>query len=525
MKVPLKVKTAITIGFTLIILSLLIANTNVKGTTNFSSSFDDFEPGNFPGTCSTCHNAIPVSISGSGNVNVTAPSSVEAGIEFTINVSISGFTEAIGDPTLAVGFRLADANNSVLGSDLADRLNSTLSVDGSGNSFALFDFAVESEGNYNFTAVAISVDTGDNNKFYYLFGNTSVEITPSADIELPEINGVWIDGNPVSNSSADISETVTLEVDATDNIAVKEVKVLIDGSTFGEMVLNVSSNLYELDINTYSLTNGPIIVQIYAEDTIGNNVSIAYSLTVANSAVMGDITSYKMSKSEIVIGDGIIDDFWENVQDKFIVEELSSDSVDGWVKSTHDDYYLYMLVAYANERIDWVAFELDASEENMAEGNDGWIFGEGVIPYFGDAYYIGDAEHPAIDTRNDISYEMFVSEEEEINYIVFKRLLITNDEDGNDIDLEEGKLYNVKIASNGKATYHKDSEKLVYTLAISQAFPSGNTDPTGTTTTTDTRTPEEIKDDRIFEFFILAGLGVSLNLILIAVIFIFLRRN
>jgi hypothetical protein len=524
--VSLKVKSAVTLGFSILILSLLLANVNVKGTTNFSSSFDDFAVNDLTASGCTvggCHVATLTSILGSGNINITTPTTVEAGVQFTANVSISGFTEAATED-IAVGFRSADGNNSFLGS-FNDRVNETAILDVSGNLDVLFDFTISAEGNYNLTALAVWADLGDDKKFYYLYSNTTINVTPSADSEAPVINSVLLDDTQASNTSADLSETVSIKVNVTDNVGIKKILVKIDGTHLSELDYNNISKLYEYSFNTYALPNGPIILELYAEDTVGNNVTEAYSLTITNTAVMGDITSYKMVKSEIVIGDGIVDDYWENIQDKFIVEELSTISVDGWVKSAHDDYYLYMLVAYANEKITWLAFELDASEENMADNNDGWIFGEGEISYYGDAYYLGDAEHPAIDNRNDISYEMFVSEEEEINYVEFKRPLITNDVAGNDIDLEEGKLYNIKIASNGKATYHKDSEKQVYTLAISQAFPGGNTGTTTTTTSTETKTPAELKDDRIINFFVLASLGVSLNLILIATIFIFLRRN
>jgi hypothetical protein len=524
--VSLKVKSTVTLGFLILILSLLLANVNVKGSTNFSSSFDDFDINNFATngcTVGGCHVTSPTSIYGSGSIIIITPAIVEAGVEFTANISISGFTEAASQD-IAVGFRSVDGNNSVLGS-FNDRVNETAILNGSGNLDVLFDLSIPTEGNYNLTALAVWADLGDDKRFYYLYSNTSITITPSADSEAPIIRSVLLDDIQASNSSADLSETVSIKVNATDNGDIKEVSAKIDGTPLSELTLNIVSYLYEYSFNTYALQNGPIILEIYAEDTVGNNATVAYSLTITNTAVMGDITSYKMVKSEIVIGDGVIDDYWENIQDKFIIEELSTISEKGWVKSTHDDYYLYMLVAYANEKITWIAFELDASVENMADNNDGWIFGEGEISYYGDAYYLGDAEHPAVDNRNDISYEMFLSEEEKFNYIEFKRPLVTNDVDGNDIDLKEGNLYNIKIASNGKATYHKDTDKLVYTLAISQAFPAGNTDTTTTTIPTETKTPAELKDDRIINFFILSGLGVSLNLILIGTIFIFLRRK
>ncbi|MHA1984019.1 MAG: hypothetical protein ACW967_06670 [Candidatus Hodarchaeales archaeon] len=525
-------KTSIVIFFTFLffVSTLLVLNTNVGGNIKNTDEFNSWDKDAFPTSGCNCHNGgTPGIIVGSGALNISAPTTVGPGLLFSVNISINGFTEAAGKE-ITVGFRTADEENAnFVGENGIFTENTPLNATGDTETNITLNgfFGLPPNKNYTLQALAVYADDITPNDFYYLSNTVEVEIAGEGETEPPSINSVQIDSADITNVTQTISETIIVTVDASDNLGMKQVSVTINEGTPNVLEPNNVTGLYEYSLNTFFEPNGQLKLTIFAEDTLGNNASITYVLEVSNSGVTGDITSFKMAKSEIVIGDSVIDDYWDNIkdEDKFIVEELSSDTVDGWVKSTHDDYYLYMLVAYANERITWIAFELDASEENMADGNDGWVFGEGVIPYYGDVYYIGDAEHPAVDNRNDISYEMFLSEEEEINYIEFKRPLITNDEEGKDINLEEGSIYNIKIASNGKATYHKDNEKQVYTLAISQSFPSGGTGTTTDTTPTETRTPQELKDDRIINFFVLSGLGVSLNLALIATIFIFLRRK
>ena len=112
-----------------------------------------------------------------------------------------------------------------------------------------------------------------------------------------------------------------------------------------------------------------------------------------------------------------------------------------------------------------------------------------------------------------------------INYIEFKRPLVTGDSAGKDIDLVEGNIYNMKFASNGKATYHKSPEdRHIHTFAISQLTSPG-TNTSTTTTPTSTKTPQQLKDENILTFFVLAGFGLALNILLIAMIFIFQRRK
>ena len=302
LKASLKTKITLIIGFSIIILSLLVSNVNIQGSINYSMYFDQFHQGDLTGNspnCLNCHTASPTSVQGSGSVTIVNPASVEAGIEFIVNVSITGFTEPADKP-IAVGFSSIDGNNSALG-NLADRLNDTAVLDPSGDLDVLFSFTIQTEGDYNLTALVLWADQSDNNKFHYLYENTSISVTPSADDTPPAINSVLLGNIEATNSSADLSESVLIKVNATDETGVKKVSLKVDSNDPIEMALNNVSNLYEYNLNTFFIPNGPFSLQIIAEDTLGNIATKTYTLNVLNTGVTGDITAWKMVRSEITI--------------------------------------------------------------------------------------------------------------------------------------------------------------------------------------------------------------------------------
>ncbi|OLS20608.1 MAG: hypothetical protein HeimC3_39900 [Candidatus Heimdallarchaeota archaeon LC_3] len=504
---------------------LFIVNTSVVGKTTNDTSFNEFDPSNLTG-CG-CHNGgSPNLFLGAGLIDIEAPTVVAPGVPFNVNISVNGFLDASSE-NITVGFRTADGDNSEFISSVIQQNDHLLDVSGHSSSKIVFPDELFPPGvQDNYTLVALAVWADGTSDFYYIYSNVTIEVSGSADKVPPVIHSVLLDSVEASNSLADLSTDVLVQVNATDNVAMKRVSLIIDTDDPIEMLFNNVSNLYNYTLNTYFIPNGPFTLKIFAEDSLGNNATMTYNLNVLNTGVEGDVTAWKMVKSEIIIGDGVVDEYWDNI-DEFKVEEFSTGNTDGWVKASHDGYYLYMLVAYVADLENyWIAFELDADDENMVDGHDGWAFGMGhdETNYYGDVYYRGSDTHPAIDSRNDISFEKIDTEGEVIVYYEFKRPLITNDEDGKDFDLVEGEIYNIKFASS-KPAFHKSGHREVHTFAISQSFPSGNGDPTTTTTSTNTRSPQQVKDENIINFFLLAGLGFGLNISIIVIIYIFQRRK
>ncbi|MFW9930155.1 MAG: hypothetical protein ACFFD1_12240 [Candidatus Thorarchaeota archaeon] len=529
---------AIILIFSVVISSLLFLNMDVGANLKHPDEFENFDPTALTSgsaSCSCHDNPInPIVNIGTGIIEIGIPTEIPGASSFAVNLSVKGFVEAADDPEgITVGLRTADKNNSLFidGTQVVFYKENEV-LDSTGNTTTVLILpnnatAPAVEGNYTLEATAVYWNT-TNDDFYYIKSQKTIKITAPLDSGPPVINAVKIGTETLTNNTKTFSGNVNLAINVTDDVSVKNVSVALNDGTPTLATYNSTSTLYDYAMNTYLLPNGPVNIKIIAFDGVGNMVTKTYTETVQNTGVKGDITAYKMDSTQVFIGNGKIDDYWNQITDKFVVEEFGGTDVQGYIKAAHDANNLYLLIAYSDE-LSWIAMELNATQENMENGHDGWVIGNSTntpdLQYFGDVYFTGDNVHPTQDKSNDVSYEIIQPAGSKLVYVEFKRPLITGDTAGYDIELVEGNIYNIKFASS-KPAFHKSGVREVHTLAISQAFPqSGQTTNTTTTTTTTQRTPEQIRTDNINNFVLLATLGVGLNLLLIAFILVSQRRK
>ena len=510
-------------------LFLMLANTETNADLKTPDLFNDFDVNDLSG-CS-CHNGgSPIVLKGNGTIDVALPSFVEPGNPFSVNLTVRGFTEA-ADDNITIGFRYYDAdNNMVIPNENKSIHQEDYPLNSTGYSVSVLTLsgflAPGDLGNYSLEATAIRVSS-DIKTFYYLKANATLVVSGAPDTTPPQINFVKYNNKTLQNGTT-LSERVIFEVNATDDVALKRVRISYN-ELERDMEYDNQSSTYKYTLDTYLLKNGPLTIIFNAVDSSDNTVNVTYNTVVKNEGIKGDINSYKLFSSEIIIGDGVVDSFWENVE-KFDVIEYSSTSSAGYIKSLHDDYYIYFLIGYSTDKIDWIAIEFEysnaTSDEHMVEGNDGFAIGTGQkgAEYFGDIYYVGDKDHPEVDTRNDYSYEIIQEQGSDFVIIELKRPLNTNDLAGHDIVFEEGKIYNVRFASS-KPAYHKDGERQTYTLALTTIGPQGVSAPNSTETSTTSKPIEEIKLENQINFVLLNGFGLLLNAILIVMIIIFYRKK
>jgi chitodextrinase len=79
-------------------------------------------------------------------------------------------------------------------------------------------------------------------------------------------------------NGANVSGTVTLSADASDNIGIDHVDFLVNGTVVG----TVSSAPYTVNWNSTTLLNGAVTVTAHAVDTSGNSADASINLTIAN---------------------------------------------------------------------------------------------------------------------------------------------------------------------------------------------------------------------------------------------------
>jgi hypothetical protein len=527
-----RIKLAVLLTFGLFFISMLAMNLRIvaKFDSKSAASFEQFNPFAFDAdSCGTssCHGSGPTYIYGPGSIVFYAPTQVNPGETFSVNLFIVNFIGVAGNDT-SLGLK------SDLGDNLqffsGTRVITSHSLDSNGNSTANATLsnlvAPVTTGNYTLVALAIAW-VASSSTFHYINATRTIEVSGQniADTTAPQINFVHANGTILTNGTI-LSEIVPMSVNITEeNPSVVEITLANQPKI--QMTFNNVSLNYEYNLSTFTVANGATLLIVNASDISGNFNFTAYNVTIQNTGIKGDITSYKMYKTQVIIGDQKISTFWDDIE-PFQIPEYSKESIYGFAKSAHDNYYIYFLLAF-HKSAGWIAIEFNATEghgESMIDGHDGWAFGTGEENrvYEGDLYYVGKESHPIADDRNDISYEKIVPETGDLIYIELKRPLITNDPDGKDLSFEEGKFYKMKFASNILPTYHKSGSRAVYSLALSQMVPvSDATQPT--TPTTGSKSLEQIKNENITNLFLLAGSAAGLNVILLGTIFVVARMN
>jgi hypothetical protein len=246
----------------------------------------------------------------------------------------------------------------------------------------------------------------------------------------------------------------------------------------------------------------------------------------------GDVVSYFVTQVRIKVGDGIIDEDWKEVP-QYTIEEYTG-ALEGWIKSIHDDFYIYVLLAYPVEA-KWVGVELNAStvpETSMEINHDGWVFGEGVtaptgelnpITWDGDVHFTGNNGHPTKDMRNDLTYEYILNTEATIRTVEMKRPLNTLDSEGHDFAFTENLVTNVKFASGINQQTHKQGGIThLFTLTTE---PFQQSQPETNQTSVSRIAPEEIKANNEFQLMTFTTIEVFLNFGILLAIILFYKKD
>ncbi|HKZ41010.1 MAG TPA: hypothetical protein VJ044_08610, partial [Candidatus Hodarchaeales archaeon] len=213
---------------------------------------------------------------------------------------------------------------------------------------------------------------------------------------------------------------------------------------------------------------------LYAKETstlfyyLGESVSVLVTESAPDPNASTDIVTYKVTQKTPKLSDGSLDELWETIP-LYYVSEFGSG---GYIKSIHNGYYIYSLLAY-EKSMNWISIEFDAllgQENHMLRGNDAWSFGQGLqTNYVGDGYFVGASGEPLADARNDIFFETFA--DDTLAYVELVRLLDTQDSVGKDIVFNTATIFNIQFASNiAHVTSHK-----IHTWSLSTKGPTNAT--------------------------------------------------
>ena len=271
---------------------------------------------------------------------------------------------------------------------------------------------------------------------------------------------------------------------------------------------------------------------IFPSNEQDNNLTV--QISKQNSTInTGDVTSYFFNETPIRIGDEKVDNFWTNIPQNPI-DEWSTTTQEGWMKTVYDDFYIYVLIAHSYAA-PWVAVELNATTDpstSMALNNDGWVFGQGskgplgepATFWEGDVHFNSNGVHPLQDIRNDLTYEYINDTTTNTLFIEMRRPLITNDIEGCDYPLVKNLFFNVKFASGISSATHKDGGNPHLFTMSTQPIQLNQTN-TVPTTTVKIATPAEIKANNEFLLMTLTSAEMFFNFIVLTIIVLFHKKK
>jgi hypothetical protein len=426
-------------------------------------------------TCKTCHGDPSGNFPGSGTLTVFSNAQTTTSLNFDVDVTITGFTEAQGDD-LTIGFINFYEDNSLFLDGENDTHNSNVAVDGSGDLVTQNETvqltAPSSPGNYTLKIHAIYTDTATDDNFWYINNTFDIEVVQPVDFTPPVIEDVWMNGTTLTNGTK-IGGEFLLQVNVTDpNLA--GVKYSLNGSDFEDLAQEGITTIFNTTIDVSRLNNGSVSLFINTKDAVNNQANITFNLLVENFGISADIISYFTDKL-ISISDGIVDEIWEDFQaEKLFVSEFGTG---GYFLTAQNGFYMFALFVYESS-IDWVSIEFDAlpdTDNHMLDGHDGWTFGLGTTSdrqYVGDGYFVGGDGAPEDDLRDDIFFETF--EVESMTYVEMIRPFDTNDPDGHDIVFNSTAILDIQFASS-LLHINYDVPHNIYSWTISELTPSGGT--------------------------------------------------
>jgi subtilisin family serine protease len=211
---------------------------------------------------------------GAGRVNVAAAvaaaSSSSPGDTTPPTVSIASPTGGTVSGTVGIAVNATD-NVGVTRVDL--KINGSVVASDTASPFQ-FSWNSTTVSNGAVTLVAVAYDAA---------GNTAT----SAPVTVTVSNGTTTDTTPPtvaiaspSGGGATVSGTVTISVNASDNVGVTRVDMRVNGSTIG----STNTSPYQISWNTTTVPNGAVSLTAVAYDAAGNStVSAPVSVTVANA--------------------------------------------------------------------------------------------------------------------------------------------------------------------------------------------------------------------------------------------------
>ncbi|MFQ5980623.1 MAG: hypothetical protein ACE5OZ_20990 [Candidatus Heimdallarchaeota archaeon] len=259
------------------------------------------------------------------------------------------------------------------------------------------------------------------------------------------------------------------------------------------------------------LIRGTLVIILIAflgyQHPISNEQSIALPSSVLLPIQNQPTIDYEVlyENNTITIGDMKQDSIWERVT-SWVVSEFG---IFGMMQLYRDQRYINGLFTFT-EDIEWVGVQIGESSdlECMENGSDGWIFGESPrypIAYNGDIWFEGQ-EIPHSDLVNDISYERLASGDQ--GMIEFRRLLVTNDSSGRDVQFESGSTHLLLFAS---AASHAAERESIVILISNDTLPDQLTSSPALTSFHE----ENVEDTVTTIFFVSIFLGSLLGTIIL----------
>ena len=123
----------------------------------------------------------------------------------------------------------------------------------------------------------------------------SAAVPPVVDTTAPSV----MINNPVNNS--EVSDTVVVTVDATDNVGVSEVEILINGVPHGSVD---TTSPYSFVWDTKSVTSGAYTITAIARDVVGNERESSVVNVTVNNVVVPPNTDNLLDNGDLESGSG-----------------------------------------------------------------------------------------------------------------------------------------------------------------------------------------------------------------------------
>ncbi|MHA2033104.1 MAG: hypothetical protein ACW99Q_27365, partial [Candidatus Kariarchaeaceae archaeon] len=269
--------------FLLLILSLLANYTNIQGT-DTQVRFEAWDlVTTYDGSCGggNCHGGGS-GIIGSGSITLAGTSSVSPSGTFTLDLSVSGFTQA-SNGLISFGVRNQDGDNSQFMGATSSFFERRHAIDSSGNSVSAFTTpsftAPSTPGSY--TIEALAIDWDGNSVHYYLIGQKTITVVSQAPT-ITSPNDITYEhgstGNNVSWTGTDNNPDIYIvyrnDTQVSSGSWTSGTPINVNVDSLGLGIYNYTMML--TDLNSNSVTD---LVWVTVEDTISPVISTPNDVT------------------------------------------------------------------------------------------------------------------------------------------------------------------------------------------------------------------------------------------------------